>query len=144
MKFLRARYVSFVVGMRALSAHIAPLYCRELKVKDAETMFVATLRWRDELKVDEIMKEEFPEKVFGGVGRVFGQDKEGNPVTYVTHASNPWRNADTQVNRYNIYGGGLDMKEVFGDVRRFIRSVYSHTTLARVSHSSGITGGACS
>ncbi|KAI0683682.1 CRAL-TRIO domain-containing protein [Cytidiella melzeri] len=79
------------------------LRARELKVQDAESMLLATLKWRQEFKVDQLLSEEFPEEVFGGVGRVFGHDKEGRPVTY------------------NIYGGGLDMTPVFSDVKRFIR-----------------------
>ena len=50
-------------------------------------MLVATLKWRQEFKIDELLSEEFPEDVFGGVGKVFGHDKEGRPVTYVTFAS---------------------------------------------------------
>ena len=45
-------------------------------------MLVATLKWRQEFKIDELLDEEFPEDVFGGVGQVFGHDKEGRPVTY--------------------------------------------------------------
>ncbi|KAI0825493.1 CRAL/TRIO domain-containing protein [Irpex lacteus] len=79
------------------------LRARELNVQEAQTMLVATLKWRQEFKIDELLSEEFPEDVFGGVGRVFGHDKEGRPVTY------------------NVYGGGLDMNPVFSDVKRFIR-----------------------
>ncbi|THG95755.1 hypothetical protein EW026_g5955 [Hermanssonia centrifuga] len=79
------------------------LRARELKVSEAQTMLTATLRWRDEMKIDEILAEVFPDKIFGGVGRNFGHDKEGRPVTY------------------NIYGGDNDVKAVFGDVQRFIR-----------------------
>lgn len=46
-------------------------------------MLTATLRWRDEMKVDDIMAEKFPDDVFSGVGRIFGHDKEGRPVVYV-------------------------------------------------------------
>ena len=76
---------------------------RELRVKDAAEMLVATLKWRDEFKIDEIMKEEFDPKVFGKLGKVFGKDKDGRPVTY------------------NLYGAVKDMKAVFGDVQKFIR-----------------------
>ncbi|OJT12451.1 Phosphatidylinositol transfer protein sfh5 [Trametes pubescens] len=76
---------------------------RELNVAAAQEMLVATLRWRDEFKIGEIMKEEFDADVFGRLGRVFGKDKEGRPVTY------------------NLYGAVKDMKAVFGDVQRFIR-----------------------
>ncbi|KAI0832083.1 CRAL-TRIO domain-containing protein [Trametes gibbosa] len=76
---------------------------RELNVAQAEEMLVATLRWRDELKIDEVLKEEFDQDVFGRLGKVFGKDKEGRPVTY------------------NLYGAVKDMKAVFGDVQKFIR-----------------------
>lgn len=76
---------------------------RELNVGAAQEMLVATLRWRDEFKIGEIMQEEFDADVFGRLGRVFGKDKEGRPVTY------------------NLYGAVKDMKAVFGDVQRFIR-----------------------
>ncbi|KAI0730962.1 CRAL-TRIO domain-containing protein [Earliella scabrosa] len=76
---------------------------RELRVKDAAEMLVATLKWRDEFKIDEIMKEEFDPEVFGKLGKVFGKDKDGRPVTY------------------NLYGAVKDMKAVFGDVQKFIR-----------------------
>lgn len=52
-------------------------------MQDAQTMMVATLRWRDEFDVEAAMKEEFPEDVFGKLGRNFGHDKEGRPVSYV-------------------------------------------------------------
>ena len=66
-------------------------------------MLVATLRWRDEFKVDELMKEEFPQDIFSKLGYIAGKDKEGRPVVY------------------NLYGAITDMKSVFGDVQRFIR-----------------------
>lgn len=50
-------------------------------MNDAETALVGTLRWRDEVKIDDILNEKFPENVFGGAGRDFGYDKEGRPVT---------------------------------------------------------------
>ncbi|EKM48311.1 uncharacterized protein PHACADRAFT_132473 [Phanerochaete carnosa HHB-10118-sp] len=78
------------------------LRAKELKVNDAKTALIATLRWRDEMKIDEIETEEFP-KIFSGAGRNFGHDKQGRPVTY------------------NVYGGDVDVKELFSDVRRFIR-----------------------
>ena len=46
-------------------------------------MMVATLRWRDELKVEDLLSEEFPDDIFGKVGYVFGHDVDGRPVTYV-------------------------------------------------------------
>lgn len=46
-------------------------------------MMIATLRWRDEFKVDEAISEQFDAKIFGNMGHVYGKDKEGRPVTYV-------------------------------------------------------------
>lgn len=79
------------------------LRARNLSVSSARDMLVATLRWREEFNVDAALKEEFPEEVFGKVGRVYGKDKGGRPVVY------------------NIYGGNKDLKAVFGDVQRFLR-----------------------
>ncbi|KAL4252117.1 CRAL-TRIO lipid binding domain superfamily protein [Abortiporus biennis] len=78
------------------------LRARELDVAAARTMLVSTLKWRQQFKIDEVLKEEFPEEVFGNVGFVKGVDKEGRPVTY------------------NLYGGPT-VKEVFSDVGRFTR-----------------------
>lgn len=47
-------------------------------------MMIATLRWRDEFKVDEAINETFDTEIFGNMGHVFGKDKEGRPVTYVS------------------------------------------------------------
>ncbi|KZV91507.1 CRAL/TRIO domain-containing protein [Exidia glandulosa HHB12029] len=79
------------------------LKARNMSVDAARDMLLATLRWRDEMDIDAIMKEEFPEDVFGTLGRISGKDKEGRPVTY------------------NLYGEVKDNKAVFGDVKRFIR-----------------------
>jgi len=79
------------------------LRARNLNVKEAQEMLVATLRWRAEFKVDELKNEKFREDLFGKLGFVYGQDKEGRPITY------------------NLYGGNLDMKAVFSDVPRFLR-----------------------
>ncbi|KAH8997785.1 CRAL-TRIO domain-containing protein [Lactarius hatsudake] len=78
------------------------LRARHLNVTEAKTMMIATLRWRDEFKVEDAMKETFPD-VFNGFGHVYGHDKEGQPVVY------------------NIYGGNNDLKTAFSDVQRFIR-----------------------
>ena len=78
---------------------------RELNVEHAAEMLVATLRWRDEIQIDEVLKEEFDQDVFGRLGKVFGKDKDGRPVAY------------------NLYGAVKDMKAVFGDVQKFIRYV---------------------
>ena len=72
-------------------------------------MLIATLRWRDQFKVDEVMKEEFPADIFGKLGFIFGKDKRGGPVTY------------------NLYGANKDLQAIFGDVQRFLRYVYDAT-----------------
>ncbi|KAJ6581194.1 CRAL-TRIO domain-containing protein [Mycena capillaripes] len=79
------------------------LRARNLNPTAASEMFVATLRWRDEFKVDDAVKEEFPQDVYGQLGHIYGRDKEGRPVVY------------------NIYGGSQDLDAVFGDVDRFLR-----------------------
>jgi hypothetical protein len=48
-------------------------------------MLISTLRWRKSFKVDEVMKEKFPEDVFGKLGRTYGKDKDGHPIAYVHH-----------------------------------------------------------
>src|SRR5262245_26934105 len=60
---------------------------RNLNVHSAEDMMVATLCWRDEFKVQEVLKEEFPAEVFGNLGHVYGKDKEGRPVMLVHGSS---------------------------------------------------------
>ncbi|EIM86857.1 CRAL/TRIO domain-containing protein [Stereum hirsutum FP-91666 SS1] len=79
------------------------LRARNLNPAEAKAMMIATLRWRDEFKVDEAINETFDAKIFGNMGHVYGKDKEGRPVTY------------------NVYGGEQDLKAVFGDVPRFLR-----------------------
>ncbi|KAF8558171.1 CRAL/TRIO domain-containing protein [Imleria badia] len=79
------------------------LRARNLDVTEAKDMFIATLRWRDAFDVDAAIKEEFPDDVFGKLGKVHGKDKEGHPVTY------------------NLYGANKDLAAVFGDVQRFLR-----------------------
>ncbi|KAI0258945.1 CRAL-TRIO domain-containing protein [Gloeopeniophorella convolvens] len=74
----------------------------ELNVAEAKTMMVATLRWRDEFKVEEAMKATYPE-LLDGFGHLYGHDKDGRPVMY------------------NIYGGKNDLKAAFSDVQLFIR-----------------------
>jgi hypothetical protein len=46
-------------------------------------MLISTLRWRKSFKIDEAMKEQFPEDVFGKLGRTYGKDKDGHPIAYV-------------------------------------------------------------
>ncbi|CAL1715487.1 unnamed protein product [Somion occarium] len=79
------------------------LRARSLNVKEAHTMLVGTLRWREQFKFNELAKEEFPHDIFGKLGYISGKDKDGQPVVY------------------NLYGSITDMKAVFGDVQRFIR-----------------------
>jgi len=79
------------------------LRARNLDIKAASEMLVNTLRWRQEMKIDDVMKEEFPQEVFGNLGHVYGKDKGGRPVTY------------------NLYGGNQDLDSVFKDTQRFIR-----------------------
>ncbi|KAL5531370.1 hypothetical protein ACEPAG_4247 [Sanghuangporus baumii] len=79
------------------------LRARDLNIEEAKIMLVKTLKWRLEFKTDEILKEDFPQDVFGNIGHIYGKDKDGRPITY------------------NLYGGNQDLKAVFGDVDRFIR-----------------------
>ncbi|KAJ2933139.1 hypothetical protein H1R20_g3940, partial [Candolleomyces eurysporus] len=79
------------------------LRARSLNPTAAREMLVNTLRWRESFNVDAVMKEEFPEDVFGNMGKIYGLDKEKRPVVY------------------NLYGGNSDLKAVFSDVQRFIR-----------------------
>ncbi|KAJ3478384.1 hypothetical protein NLI96_g9791 [Meripilus lineatus] len=79
------------------------LRARELDLTAAQTMMAATLKWRHEQKIDELLEETFDDSIFGKVGYVSGHDTDGRPVTY------------------NLYGGDLDIKVVFDDVQRFIR-----------------------
>ncbi|KZS94624.1 CRAL/TRIO domain-containing protein [Sistotremastrum niveocremeum HHB9708] len=79
------------------------LRARNLSVQEAGRMIVNTIRWREEFKVDEALQEQFPEEVFGSLGRIYGKDKGGRPVIY------------------NMYGGNQDLKEIFRDTDRFMR-----------------------
>jgi len=79
------------------------LRARNLNVREAHTMMVATLRWRDEFNVAAAVKEEFPHELFAHLGYVYGHDKGGRPVVY------------------NLYGANKDTKAVFSDIQRFLR-----------------------
>ena len=46
-------------------------------------MLTDTLKWREDFKITEVVKEEFPQDIFGNLGRVYGKDKEGHPIVYV-------------------------------------------------------------
>ena len=48
---------------------------RTLVVGDAADMLAATLKWRAEMDIDAIMKEEFDQELFGRLGKVYGKDK---------------------------------------------------------------------
>ena len=86
-------------------------------------MMIATLRWRDEFKVEDAVRETFPADVFGKLGHIYGKDKQGRPVTYVRQR--PLRRACPRSRslRYNFYGANKDLDAVFGDVQRFLRYV---------------------
>jgi len=79
------------------------LRARNLNVQEAKDMLTSTLRWRKSFNVDEAMKEEFPEEVFGNLGKTYRKDKYGRPIAY------------------NLYGANKDLDAVFGDVQRFLR-----------------------
>jgi hypothetical protein len=49
-------------------------------------MMVDTLRWREEFKIEEVMKETFPD-VFNSFGHLYGRDKEGRPIVYCPSCS---------------------------------------------------------
>lgn len=66
-----------------MALSLRPVCPRNLNPTEAQEMFISTLRWRDSFNVDAAMKEEFPDEVFGKLGKVYGKDKEGHPVTYV-------------------------------------------------------------
>ena len=59
------------------------LWSRNLNVNDAKTMMADTLRWREEFKIEEAIKETYPD-VFNGFGHLYGRDKEGRPMMYFT------------------------------------------------------------
>ncbi|KAI6142924.1 CRAL-TRIO domain-containing protein [Pisolithus thermaeus] len=65
-------------------------------------MFISTLRWRQSFDVEGAMKEQYPEEIFGGLGKIYGKDKQGRPVVY------------------NLYGATKDTG-AFNDVQRFLR-----------------------
>ncbi|KAG1764807.1 CRAL-TRIO domain-containing protein [Suillus occidentalis] len=79
------------------------LRARNLNPAEAKDMLISTLRWRKSFKIDEAMKEQFPEDVFGKLGRTYGKDKDGHPIAY------------------NLYGANKDLDAVFGDIQRFLR-----------------------
>lgn len=108
VKFLRARSTSVPALLpRVCHCADASVSGRDLKVADARKMLADTLKWREDFKLTEVLKEEFPEDVFGNLGRIYGKDKEGHPVVYVVprlcsrSRVQPWecirRHADVRV-----------------------------------------------
>lgn len=85
-------------------------------------MMIATLRWRDEFKVEDAMKETFSD-VFNGFGHLYGHDKEGHPVVCATLSPFIIALSPDYARSYNIYGGNNDLATAFSDVQRFIRYV---------------------
>ena len=86
-------------------------------------MMIATLRWRDEFKVEDAMKETYPDEL-NVFGHVYGHDKEGRPVVCVAFSLTFFIfDLTVLACRYNIYGGGNDIVAAFSDVQRFIRYV---------------------
>jgi len=79
------------------------LRARDLNVEAGQKKFIDTLKWRHTFRASETVNETFPPEVFGKLCLTFGHDKGGRPVSY------------------NIYGGNNDLKEVFGDIDRFLR-----------------------
>lgn len=53
-------------------------------MENAKNMLIDTLKWRAEFKADDVTKEEFPKDVFGNLGHIYGRDKGGRPITYVS------------------------------------------------------------
>ncbi|KIM56052.1 hypothetical protein SCLCIDRAFT_29952 [Scleroderma citrinum Foug A] len=79
------------------------LRARNLNPAEAKDMFISTLRWRQSFDVEGAMKEKFPEDIFGKLGKIYGKDNQGHPVSY------------------NLYGANKNLSAVFGDVQRFLR-----------------------
>lgn len=78
MKWLRARCVPICVSSPCMALYT---WLRNLDSKEAQAMMVDTLRWREEFKIEEVMKETYPD-VFDGFGHLYGRDKEGRPIVY--------------------------------------------------------------
>ena len=96
---------------------------RNLSIPDTRDKLIDTLRWRDSFNVESVLKEDFPQDVFGSLAHISGTDKDGRLVMYACSILfTEWLLVDYNYSRYNIYGGNQDLKPVFGDVQRFIRS----------------------
>jgi phosphatidylinositol transfer protein SFH5 len=79
MKFLRARNLSIRSASEMLANSTSPLIQPHKSV--ILIAWYEALKWRKTFDIPAIMKEEFDEKLFGGLGCVFGKDKDGRPVT---------------------------------------------------------------
>lgn len=53
-------------------------------------MFISTLRWRQAFDVEGLVKEQFPQDIFGELGKIYGKDKGGHPVSYVDYNLRSW------------------------------------------------------
>lgn len=58
------------------------LTCSDYNADKAMERLIATLKWRDEFNANGTLEESFPDDVFGGLGYVYGKDKQGRPITY--------------------------------------------------------------
>ncbi|KAI0047853.1 CRAL/TRIO domain-containing protein [Auriscalpium vulgare] len=72
-----------------------------LDVAEAKKNMIATLRWREEFKADEVTAEHFPE-AYGKLGHIHGEDKQGRPVIY-------------------MYDGNPEASMAAGDAQRLLR-----------------------
>ena len=63
----------------------------------------------------------FPEDIFGKLGKIYGKDKQGHPVSWVPSHLSYMRSLLRYMFRYNLYGANKDLDAVFGDVQRFLR-----------------------
>lgn len=59
------------------------LLVSEFNIQKAMERLSATIKWREEYKIESLLTETFPDDVFGKVGYVYGHDKGGRPLTYV-------------------------------------------------------------
>ncbi|KAJ3119002.1 hypothetical protein HK098_005769 [Nowakowskiella sp. JEL0407] len=77
------------------------LRAREFKVDDAVEMFISTLKWRAEFGTKKLMDEKFGD-IYNELGIIYGNDKNGKPVTY------------------NFYGS-IAQDEILSDTATFLR-----------------------
>jgi len=72
--------IFWLVHLLAFKLKPFPRYLNPTEAKD---MFISTLRWRQSFDVEGAMKEKFPEDIFGKLGKIYGKDNQGHPVSYV-------------------------------------------------------------